>query len=276
MRPPDPLGRTDFLVTESTYGDRRHPAEQVLDALERIVRETSERNGVVLVPAFAVGRAQHLLHLVAELKAAKRIPDVPVFLDSPMAIDATALFCDHKDDHRLSDAQCHLMCEGPHYARTPDESKAIGHQSGPMIIISASGMATGGRILHHLKRFLPGERNSVLFVGYQASGTRGRSLVDGTDELKIHGQYVPVRARIDQVEGLSAHADYRELLDWMGAIQLAPSRVFVTHGEPAAADAFRRRLRDRFGWDAVVPERGERFALESETAAHTAGAGGGR
>ena len=262
MKPPDPLGWSDFLVTESTYGDRRHPAEQVEDALARIVTGAVEDGGVILVPAFAVGRAQHLLHIVAELKGARRIPDIPVFLDSPMAIEATRIFCDHKEDHRLSEHQCHLMCKVASYSRTPDESKAIDASSGPMIVISASGMATGGRILHHLRRFLPEERNRVLFVGYQAAGTRGRSLVDGTDEIKIHGRYVPVRARIEQVHGLSAHADYRELLAWMGESELSPRRVFVTHGEPSAADAFRRRLEDTFGWNAVVPEDGSSWTLD--------------
>jgi metallo-beta-lactamase family protein len=264
MKPADPLGPTDFLVCESTYGDRRHPAEQVHDVLERVIRETVEKGGAIIAPAFAVGRAQHLKHIVAELKAAGRIPDLPVFLDSPMAISATGIFCEHKDDHRLSEDQCHIMCDGTQYSRTPEDSKAIDRRSGPMIVISASGMVTGGRILHHLRRFLPEERNTVLFVGYQATGTRGRSLVDGTDERKMHGQYVQVRARarVVQVQGLSAHADYREMVDWLEASKVSPRRVFVTHGEPASADAFRRRLRDSLGWDATVPEMGERLALD--------------
>ena len=261
MKPADPLGPTDYLVTESTYGDRRHPPEAVHDVLERIVKDAVAKDGVILVPAFAVGRAQHLLHIIAELKGARRIPDLPVFLDSPMAIEATRIFHENEQDHRLSEEQCRILCETPHYARTPDESKAIDRRSGPMIVISASGMATGGRILHHLRRFLPEEKNAVLFVGYQSAGTRGRSLVDGADELKIHGQYVPVRARVVQVQGLSAHADYREMLDWLAQVRLSPRRVFVTHGEPQAADAFRRRLVDTFGWDAVVPEMGASFAL---------------
>ncbi len=261
MKPPDPLRPADFLVTESTYGDRRHSTAELHDALAPIISETLERNGVVLVPAFAVGRAQHLLHLVAQLRSAGRIPDVPIYLDSPMAISATGLFCAHSEDHRLSEEECHAMCETARYTQTADESRAISRSSDPMIVISASGMATGGRILHHLKRFLPEEQNTVLFVGYQAAGTRGRSLVDGTDEVKIHGQYVPVRSRIAQMPGLSAHADYREMLDWLAASALSPRGVFVTHGEPSAADAFRRRLHDAFDWKVTVPEMGERFVL---------------
>ena len=262
MLRPDPLGPADYLVTESTYGDRRHPPEAIHDTLARVVNAAVEEEGTILVPAFAVGRAQHLLHIVAELKGAGRIPDIPVFLDSPMAITATGIFCQHEEDHRLSRRECHVMCETARYARSPEESKAIDASYGPMIVISASGMATGGRILHHLRRFLPEERNRVLFVGYQASGTRGRLLVDGTDELKIHGQYVTVRARIEQVHGLSAHADYRELLDWLATSELTPRQVFVTHGEPGAADAFRRRLGDELGWIADVPEDGQRYRLQ--------------
>ncbi len=262
MKPPAPLGPTDYLVIESTYGDRRHPAEAVLETLARVVRETAERQGVVLVPSFAVGRAQHLLHLLGQLRAAQRIPDLPIYLDSPMSVDATGIFCKHKDDHYISEEECKAMCHAATYSRTTDDSKAIDRQGGPMVIISASGMATGGRILHHLRHFLPDEKSTVLFVGYQGAGTRGRELVDGARELKIHGQYVQVKARVVRVEGLSAHADYAELVEWLAPAKLSPRRVFVTHGEPTAANAFRRRLRDAFGWNVVVPEDGSSWTLE--------------
>jgi len=180
-----------------------------------------------------------------------------------MAISATKIFQEHKEDHRLSDEEIERMCDVAKYSQTSDDSKAIDRRSGPMVVISASGMATGGRILHHLDRFLSGDKNTVLFVGYQAAGTRGRSLVDGSDEIKIHGRYVPVRASVVEVRGLSAHADYHEMLDWMGQGTLSPKRVFVTHGEPAAADAFRRRLKDQFHWDVVVPEQGSEWKLAS-------------
>lgn len=262
MKPAEPLTATDYLVVESTYGDRRHPATNALDELESVVNSTFERRGTLVVPAFAVGRAQHLLHLLAELRAKRRIPDIPVFLDSPMSINATHLFCRHKIDHGLSDAACTLMCKLPEYTHTSDESKAIDRRTEPSIIISASGMATGGRILHHLRRFLPDPRSTVLLVGYQGSGTRGRLLGDGIDELKIHGQYVKVLARVVQFEALSAHADYREILDWLRASEIAPRRVFVTHGEPQAADALRLRLRDELGWDPTVPSLGDVAMLE--------------
>jgi metallo-beta-lactamase family protein len=261
MKAPEPLGATDYLVVESTYGDRLHPDERVSDLLARIVIETVERRGMVIVPAFAVGRAQHLLHLLAELRAANRIPDVPVFLDSPMAIDATELFLRHAGEHKLTPAECAAMGRLPFYARTPDDSKAIDQRTEPAIVVSASGMATGGRVLHHLQRFLPDERTTVILVGFQAAGTRGRALVDHAEELKLLGGYVPVRARIVQIEGLSAHADYREMIDWLRTSKLVPKRVFVTHGEPSATDAFRRRLHEAFGWTVVDPDFGSSFEL---------------
>lgn len=261
LRGPEPLPACDTLVVESTYGDRRHPTEDASEGLAAIVRDTAQRGGTLVVPAFAVGRAQHLLHLLSELSRAGRIPSLPIYLDSPMAISATEIFRRHQEDHELSSEAIEQMCSIARYSHTPEESKAIDYLDAPKIIISASGMATGGRVLHHLRRFLPDERSTVLMVGYQASGTRGRALLEGTDELKIHGQYVTVRARVKQLEGLSAHADYTEIVEWLRRSQVSPRRVFVTHGEPAAADAMRRRLRDTFGWSPTVPDHGDSFAL---------------
>ncbi len=263
MKPPEPLDQTDYLVVESTYGDRRHSSQNIEDALAKVIVETVEKGGVVVVPAFAVGRAQHLLHLVARLREAKRIPDCPVFLDSPMAINATKVFRDHRAEHGLSEDECKRMCEVARYSQTSDDSKSIDRSSGPKIVISASGMVTGGRVLHHLQRFLPDARTTVLFVGYQATGTRGRSLIDGANEIKLLGQYVPVKAKIVQLDGLSAHADYAEIIDWLRASKLSPRRVFVTHGEPAAADAMRRRLQEAFAWNALVPELDATIELEA-------------
>jgi metallo-beta-lactamase family protein len=254
MHAPEACPEGDTLLVESTYGDRRHPPERTAEVLAGVVTETVAKGGVVIVPAFAVGRAQHVLHLLAEARAAGRIPDVPVYLDSPMAIDATELYLRHRSEHRLTPAQCRAMCRDVRFSRTPEDSMAIDHSAGPMVIVSASGMATGGRVLFHLRRFLPDPRTTVLLVGYQVSGSRGRSLLDGADEVKIHGEYVKVAARIAHVEGLSAHADYSEIGDWLERSKLAPRRVYVTHGEPGAADAMRRRLHDRFGWEPVVAE----------------------
>jgi metallo-beta-lactamase family protein len=261
MRAPEPLTATDVLVVESTYGDRRHPPTDPLEQLAAVLEETFDRGGVVVVPAFAVGRAQHLLHCVAQLRKAGRMRDVPVFLDSPMAIEATQIFVDNAADHRLSPAECGQMCRAARYSNTPEDSKAIDASSGPMLIISASGMATGGRVLHHLRRFMPDPRNTVLLVGFQSAGTRGRALLDGVEELKIHGDYIKVGAQIATIDGLSAHADWEEIVEWLATSAVRPERVFVNHGEPAAADALRRRLVDRFGWAVTLPHQGERFAL---------------
>lgn len=261
MKAPDELPDTDFLVLESTYGDRAHPSEDVDDMIAEIIAEIVEKRGVLVVPAFAVGRAQHLLHIIARLGERGRIPAVPVFLDSPMAINATGIFCRNRVDHGLSEAECHQMCGVATYSRTPRESRAIDRTPGPKVVVSASGMMSGGRILHHLRRFLPEPQNTVLVVGYQAKGTRGRALVDGVDSLKIHGSEVPVRARVVQAHGLSAHADYLEMTDWLRRSNVEPKRVFLTHGEPSAIASFREHLVGAFGWDVVAPEQGSSYSL---------------
>jgi len=261
MRPPELLAATDLLVVESTYGDRRHRPTEALDQLATILDETFARSGVVVVPAFAVGRAQHLLHAVAVLAKSGRMRDVPVFLDSPMAIAATGIFVDNAGDHRLSEKECVEMCAAARYSNTPEDSKAIDARSGPMLIISASGMATGGRILHHLVRFMPDARNTILLVGFQSAGTRGRALLDGAEELKIFGDYIRVGARIAKIDGLSAHADWSEIVAWLDQSGVRPEQVFVNHGEPSAADAMRRRLADHFDWTVTLPHHGERFTF---------------
>jgi metallo-beta-lactamase family protein len=266
MKPPAALPACDTLIVESTYGDRRHPTGDPREELAAIIRETADRGGAVVIPAFAVGRAQHLLHLLASLVSARQVPQLPIFLDSPLAIQATSIFQSFSEDHALSREECRQLSSVARYATTPDDSKAIDGASGPLVVISASGMATGGRVLHHLKRFLPDERNTVILVGYQSAGTRGRSLEDGADELKIHGQYVNVRASVRKLPGLSAHADYQEICDWLRASEVEPRQVFVTHGEPAAADAMRRHLRDRLGWTGVVPDHGSCYPLTARKA----------
>lgn len=262
MKPPTRLPTADYVVVESTYGDRRHPQVDALDELEAVLQRTFARGGTLLVPAFAVGRTQHLLHMLATLFAAGRVAPVPVYLDSPMAIAATQIFWDHAADQRLTRAQCEAMDDIATFAHTPEESKAIDGRAGPMVVISASGMATGGRVLHHLRRFLPCKDDTVLLVGFQAAGTRGRTLADGGDELKIFGSYVPVRAEVCSIASLSAHADWLELVEWLLRSELAPRGAFVTHGEPAASDALRRRLQERLGWAASVPADGQTVVLE--------------
>lgn len=253
MRPPEVAEPADYVVVESTYGNRKHPASDTLAELAGVINRTAARGGIVVIPAFAVGRAQTLLHCIQLLKQARRIPDMPVYLNSPMAADATRIYQRHLDEHRLSAEQCAAMRGQTIIVNTPEESRRLNTLSFPSIIVSASGMATGGRVLHHLKAYAPDARNTILFAGFQAAGTRGAAMLGGADAVKIHGAYVPVRAEVANLETLSAHADRDELLAWLDA-QRAPRRVFVTHGEPVAADALRLAIEERHGWPCTVPD----------------------
>ena len=261
MHGPEPLLAADHVVTESTYGNRAHPANDPRDELAAITNRTLQRGGALLVPVFAVGRAQTVLHLLAELRAEGRIPYVPTYLNSPMAVDATELFCRYAGEHRLTDAQCRAMCQGVTFVRTAEESKQVTPLGGPMIALSASGMASGGRVLHHLERLAPDHRNTILLVGYQAAGTRGEALLAGAREVKIFGEYVPVRAEVARMDTLSAHADGGELVSWLGDGHAPPRGASIVHGEAAAADTFRRTLRDTLGWEADVAQYGEAVDL---------------
>lgn len=261
MRAPAPPLPADHVVTESTYGNRVHAGSDPMDDLAAIVTRTVRRGGSLLIPVFAVGRAQTVLHLLHRLRAAGRIPDLPVYLDSPMAVDTTELFCGHLDEHRLSEAECREMCEGVEFVRAVDESKRLASLTGPIVLLSASGMLTGGRVLHHLARLAPDHRNTVLLVGYQAAGTRGEALAAGSDSIKVFGQYVPVRCEIARIDGLSAHADADELCAWLAGLPIPASGASIVHGEPAAADALRRRLRDQLRWDTHVPNHGDTIEL---------------
>ena len=255
IRPPEPIAHADYLVVESTYGNRLHASSDPLPALGQVIRETAKRGGVVVIPAFAVGRVQAMLYFLSVLKQTGAIPEnLPIFLDSPMAKDATALYLRHKSEHRLDAAQCAALHAVARIINSVEESMALDQQSMPMVILSASGMATGGRVLHHLKVFAPDPKNAIVFAGYQAGGTRGALMVAGAPSVKIHGQEVPVRAHVTQINDLSAHADYSEILRWMGGFKEAPRRTFVTHGEPDAADEMRKHIAHELGWACEVPE----------------------
>ncbi len=254
MKPPEPPEEADVLVVESTYGDRLHPDGDALAQLADVINRTAARGGQVVIPSFAVGRAQTLLHCISQLKQARRIPDLPVYLNSPMAVDATRIYSHHAGEHRLSKQECSELGHVAKFAQTVEESMALNRLSWPSIIISASGMATGGRVLHHLKAYAPNPRCTILFTGHQAAGTRGATLVGGAKTVKIFGEYVPVRAEVANLDMLSAHADRDDLLDWMAAMPKPPSRVYITHGEPVAADALRLAIQDRLGWPCEVPE----------------------
>jgi metallo-beta-lactamase family protein len=268
-RPHDPLMRApavppaaDHVIVESTYGGRRHAPIDVSEALAAIITRTAERGGVVLIPAFAVGRAQLLAHLLTELRDEGRIPGLPIALDSPMAIDVTELYLAHSDEHRLDRAQCGRMGHVVEAIRDPMESRHLIDRGGPRVVISASGMATGGRVLHHLRRVLPDPRHTVLLVGFQATGTRGEALASGAPSVKIHGEHVRVAAEVIRLDGLSAHADGEEVLDWLERLPRAPRVTYVVHGEPGPADSMRRAIQDRLGWRAVVPRYGMTVELK--------------
>jgi metallo-beta-lactamase family protein len=259
---PDPLPAADYIIIESTYGDRAHPDLPPQDALADVVRRTMARGGVLVIPSFAVGRAQSILHYLHALRQAGEIPEVPVFLDSPMAAAATEIMRRHSELHRLTRAQYDAMHAAVHTTASVEESKAIDRRRGPMIIVSASGMATGGRVLFHIRRFGDDRRNTILLVGHQAAGTRGAALQQGARVLRMHGMNVPIHAEVVSVHGLSAHADADETIAWLRTAASPPRRTFVTHGEPAAADALRFRIQDELGWSVTVPEHGETVALD--------------
>lgn len=265
MRPPVAPPGADWVLVESTYGNRSHRQEDTAEKLADLVRRSAARGGVVVVPAFAVGRAQALLYLLHRLKAARQIPDLPTYLNSPMAADVTAIFARHADEHRLSVPQARALAADVKIVNTEAESRALNSLRYPSIIVSASGMATGGRVVHHLKAYAPDARNAIVFAGFQAAGTRGSSIVGGAKEVKIHGEWIPVRAEVARLDGLSAHADREDLLAWVAALPRAPRHIYVTHGEPEAADVLRQAIEERHRWPCSVPEYLETATLETTT-----------
>lgn len=253
MVDPEPHPASQYLVVESTYGDRRHPQVDPQSELDEFVSRTVRRGGTVVVPAFAVGRAQTLLFYFERLKTAGKLANVPIFLDSPMAVNASEIFCHHRQDHKLSEPDCRSTCAVATYVRSVEDSKRLSTMTIPKVIISASGMATGGRVLHHLKRFAPDPKNTILFAGYQAKGTRGAAMVAGVATTRIHGEDIPVRAEVKNISALSAHADAEEIMRWLRTSSSAPAMTFITHGDPAAANSLRARIENDLGWRAVVP-----------------------
>ncbi|HET8694001.1 MAG TPA: MBL fold metallo-hydrolase [Aquabacterium sp.] len=256
--------KADWVVVESTYGDRLHPEIDPIEKLGDIVRRTAARGGVVIIPAFAVGRTQGLLYALYRLKQARAIPDLPVVLDSPMGVAASGIYDRYRSEHRLTDHECQGIHDMTRFVRDVEESKALMQQRYPMVIIAGSGMVTGGRVLHHIAHFGTHSRNTIVLSGFQAGGTRGASLAAGATSLKMFGEYVPIRAEINQIEGLSAHADQSGLLGWLGALGQKPQQVFVIHGEPQAADTLRLRIGEQLGWKARVPDYRETFKLTTD------------
>lgn len=256
MAPPEPLPALDLLMLEGTYGDRLHPeTEDPFAQLAEVVNEVTLSGGVLLIPSFSVGRAQLLQHMLVTLMAAERISTVPIYLDSPMAISASHIYREHHKFHKLTAAECEQAAQQVIYTRHVDESKAIAEQRGPHIIIAGSGMATGGRILHHFKHWLGDHRCTVLFAGHQAGGTRGSKLQSGVQSIKVHGQWLPVKARIRSLEGLSGHADYAELTAWLQTSKLRPdTQIRLVHGDPEALEHFRDHLLEHTGYGVEIAE----------------------
>ncbi len=262
LRPPVRMAGADYLVVESTYGDRLHERGEVLQQLADVINQTAARGGVVVIPAFAVGRAQALLYCIHLLKTGRAIHDLPVYLNSPMAASASQVFWHHIDELRLTPAECDTMARNVQIVETPEESRTLNTRRGPMVIIAASGMATGGRVVHHLKAFAPDARNTILFAGFQAGGTRGATIAGGAATVRIHGQDVPVRAQVAMLDTLSAHADGAEIVQWLRGFHAAPRRTFITHGEPAAADAMRQRIERELHWSCHLPYYLEQVTLD--------------
>lgn len=266
---PDPVqGPVDYLVMESTYGNRLHPKGDLRPRLSQVIRDTVNRGGAIVIPAFAVERTQKLLFILRDLIDQRLIPQIPIHIDSPMAINAVEIFMRYNqsfDDETKAMVQRHgspLRWPDVHFDRTVEQSKQVSASRAPAIIISASGMATGGRVLHHLAQRLPDHRNTVIFVGFQAPGTRGQLIASGVTPVKIHGEEIPVRAHVEPFEEFSDHADYEEILRWLASFRQAPKRVLLVHGEPEAAQALERRIEGKYGWEVRVPQQGEKMVLE--------------
>jgi metallo-beta-lactamase family protein len=264
---PSPAPDAETLLLESTYGDRIHADVDEAMLLERVIRETHDRGGQLIIPAFAVGRAEELLYWIKRLEDADRLPPQPVYLDSPMAVEALNFYARHESeldlDIRSLDGSLRMYrTKQFHAVSSPRESKEIVESAKPGIVISASGMATGGRVLHHLVARLPDPRHTVLFVGFQAEGTRGRALVEGAKAVKIHGAMVPVAARIERIDSMSAHADADEIVRWLKTFSRPPKQVYLVHGEASAQDALKIKIESTFGWPVYVPQHGEKVEVD--------------
>jgi metallo-beta-lactamase family protein len=266
MYPPQAIKEADILLIESTYGDRLNPMDQVEKDLTKIINEANDRDGVILVPAFAVGRTQLMIYYFHHLMVSKRIPTLPIYIDSPMAISVTDLYERYAADHKIKVHREYgkliSIFDDPHihFCNSAESSKALNDIKKPCIIISASGMATGGRILHHLYHRLPRENDTLLFAGYQAEGSRGRRILEGEPSVKIFGEEVPVKCQVKVINGLSAHADQSELLRWLGNIKNSPKMTFITHGEIKSATTFSGKI-EEMGWNTIIPEYLESFEL---------------
>lgn len=261
LYPPKRIDQTDFLVMESTYGDRVHATQNIKEELLRIIYETLERKGILMIPSFAVERAQELIYLLYQLREEGRLPDIPVYLDSPMGINSTAVYDRYPQWQDLPHTHFNEMYNDVHFITDYETSRAVVHDKKPKIVLAGSGMLEGGRILHYLNNHIENPNNTILFCGFQAVGTRGRSILHGEMEIKFFGEYKKVKCHVESISSMSAHGDQQEMLDWMKKFKIAPQRVFLNHGEPHQADTFRVKIKSDLGWDVVVPQMMECFHL---------------
>ena len=261
LSPPSVITEADFLVMESTYGDKLHPTFSPREHLADIINSTIRKKGSVLIPSFAVGRAQELMHIIAQLKKKKSIPEIPVYMDSPMGADVLSIMDKYPEWHKLSEREYNDMCKDITVVRDFHETARVIEKRGSKIIIAASGMLTGGRILEYIKNYVGYKKNTVLLVGYQAEGTRGRALKEGAHEIKIHGKYYQVNANIAEISSLSGHGDQKEMIDWLKQFQKRPEKIFLVHGEPMAQEAFRVKIEHELNLQVEIPIQGQEMEL---------------
>ena len=264
LNDPSLLEEADFLVMESTYGDRLHPTTSVRDELADIINDTIHSKGNLLIPSFAVGRAQDLMHIINDLKKEIRIPDIPVYMDSPMGADATRVLHKFPDWHKLSKEECDAVCHNISIIRDFHDTQKIVLLKGSKIVIAASGMLTGGRVLEYMKHYVEDKKNTILLVGFQAAGTRGRALKERSNEIKIFGRYYSVKAKVREITSLSAHAYHHEMIEWMKQIKKKPEKIFLVHGEPQAQEVFRVKINDELNIQSVLPKQNEEHILFSQ------------
>ncbi len=261
LQAPEKIDSADFLIMESTYGNRLHSNGDVSEELSSVINSTIHKKGNLLIPSFAVGRAQELMHMILQLKLKLHIPDIPIYMDSPMGADATEILTRYPEWHKLSEPECRALSHQITIIRDWHETEKVIKKKGSKIVIAASGMLTGGRVLEYIKHYIINKKNTVLLAGYQAEGTRGRALKEGVHELKIHGKYYPVHANICEISSLSAHADQQEMLDWLRQFKQKPGKIFLVHGEPMALEAFRVKINDTLGIDTIIPLQNEEHTL---------------
>lgn len=261
MAAPSIVENADFLIMESTYGNRLHSSGNEMDELSDVINSTIHRRGNLLIPSFAVGRAQELMHMILQLKRSLNIPDIPVFMDSPMGADATEILDRYPEWHKLTPEESKALHDNITIIKDWHDTQKVIAMKGSKIVIAASGMLTGGRVLEYLKNYVDNKKNTVMLVGYQAEGTRGRALREGVHEIKMHGKYYKVRARVCEISSLSAHADQQEMLDWLKQYKQKPARIFLVHGEPMVQEAFRIKIEDELKIDTVIPIQNEEFTL---------------